>query len=52
MENNKIIISMEQQFGEVIDIILQHKGRASRAVNNELLYTACLLYTSDAADEL
>ncbi len=40
MENNKIIMSMEQQFGEVIDIILQHKGRASRAVNNELLYTA------------
>ena len=40
MENNKIIISMEQQFGEVIDIILQHKGRASRAVNNELLCTA------------
>ena len=40
MENNKIIISMEQQFGEVIDIILQHKSRASRAVNNELLYTA------------
>lgn len=26
MENNKIIISMEQQFGEVIDIILQHKA--------------------------
>ena len=40
MENNKIIMSMEQQFGEVIDIILQHKGRASRAVNNELLFTA------------
>lgn len=40
MENNKIAISMEQQFGEVIDIILQHKGRASRAVNNELLLTA------------
>lgn len=40
MENNKIIISMEQQFGEVINIILQHKGRASRAVNNELLLTA------------
>ena len=40
MENNKIIISMEQQFGEVIDIILQHKGRASRAVNEELLLTA------------
>ena len=31
---------MEQQFGEVINIILQHKGRASRAVNNELLLTA------------
>lgn len=40
MENNKIIVSMEQQFGEVIDIILQHKCRASRAVNNELLFTA------------
>lgn len=40
MENNKIAISMEQQFGEVIDIILQHKSRASRAVNNELLFTA------------
>ena len=40
MENNKIAISVEQQFGEVIDIILQHKGRASRAVNNELLFTA------------
>lgn len=40
MKNNKIIISMEQQFGEVIDIILQHKSRASRAVNEELLLTA------------
>lgn len=40
MENNKIAISMEQQFGEIIDIILQHKSRASRAVNNELLFTA------------
>ena len=40
MENNKVVISMEQQFGEVIDIILQHKSRASRAVNNELLFTA------------
>lgn len=40
VENNKVAISMEQQFGEVIDIILQHKGRASRAVNNELLFTA------------
>lgn len=31
---------MEQQFGEVIDIILQHRSRASRAVNNELLFSA------------
>ena len=40
MENNKITISVEQQFGEVIDIILQHKSRASKAVNEELLQTA------------
>ena len=39
MENN-IVISMEQQFGEVVDIILQHKSRASRAVNEELLLMA------------
>ena len=39
MENN-IVISMEQLFGEVVDIILQHKSRASRAVNEELLLTA------------
>ena len=39
MENN-MVISMEQQFGEVIDIILQHKSRASKAVNEELLLTA------------
>lgn len=31
---------MEQQFGEVIDIILQHKNRAAKAVNEELLLTA------------
>ena len=37
---NKIVISMEQQFGEIIDIILQHKSRASKAVNEELLLTA------------
>ena len=30
MENNKIAISVEQQFGEVIDIILRHKSRASK----------------------
>ena len=40
MENNKIAISVEQQFREVIDIILQHKSRASKAVNEELLQTA------------
>lgn len=39
MENN-MVISIEQQFGEVIDIILQHKSRASKAVNEELLLTA------------
>ena len=44
MENNKIIISMEQQFGEVIDIILQHKSRASRAVNNEQLGMWAAMY--------
>lgn len=37
---NNMVISMEQQFGEVIDIILQHKSRASKAVNEELLLTA------------
>lgn len=40
MENNKIAISIEQQFGEVIDIILQHKSHASKAVNEALLLTA------------
>ena len=40
MESNKTIISIEQQFGEVIDIILRHKSRASKAVNEELLLTA------------
>lgn len=40
MKNNNIVISIEQQFGEIIDIILQHKTNASRAVNEELLLTA------------
>ena len=40
MVNKKIAISVEQQFGEVIDIILRHKSRASKAVNEELLLTA------------
>lgn len=40
MKNNKIAVSVEQQFGEVIDIILRHKSRASKVVNEELLLTA------------
>ena len=40
MEYNKIAVSVEQQFGEVINIILQHKSRASKVVNEELLLTA------------
>ena len=40
MGENKITVSVEQQFGEVIDIILRHKSRASKAVNKELLLTA------------
>lgn len=39
MENN-MVISMEQQFGEVVGIILHHKSRASQAVNEEFLLTA------------
>ena len=39
MDNN-IVISKEQQFGEVIDIILRHKTRATKVVNEELLLTA------------
>ena len=39
MENNQLI-SLEQQFAEVIDIILQHKSNASRVVNEELLLSA------------
>ena len=38
--SNEIIKSTEQQFGEVVDIILQHKSRATKAVNEELLLTA------------
>lgn len=36
----EVNVPMEQQFGEVIDIILQHKSRATKAVNDELLLTA------------
>lgn len=39
MENN-IVKTIEQQFGEVVNIILQHKSRATKAVNEELLLTA------------
>lgn len=40
MEGKKIIHSQEHQFGEVVDIILQHRSRASRVVNEEMLLTA------------
>jgi len=40
MDNKIITISLEQQFGEVLDIILQHQSRATAAVNEELLLTA------------
>lgn len=39
MDSN-VILSQEQQFDEVINIILQHQGRASRAVNEEMLLMA------------
>ena len=39
MDNN-IILSQEQQFDEVINIILQHQSRASRTVNEETLLMA------------
>lgn len=40
MKDNNIVISIEQQFGEIVNIILQHKSNASKAVNEELLLTA------------
>ena len=39
MENSKVI-SIDQQFSEVVDIIFQHKSRASKVVNDELLLSA------------
>lgn len=33
-------LDMTRQFDEIVDIILSHRSRASRAVNNELLMTA------------
>ena len=38
--DSSIILSQEQQFDEVINIILQHQDRASRAVNEETLLMA------------
>ena len=32
--------AITRQFDEIVDIILSHRSRASRAVNNELLMTA------------
>lgn len=38
--DNNINSLQEQQFTEVVELILQHKNRASVAVNNETLFTA------------
>lgn len=40
MEHKNLSMPIEQQFDEVIGIILQHKSRAARMVNEELLQTA------------
>lgn len=40
MEQDNINLPIEQQFDEVIGIILQHKSHAARMVNEELLLTA------------
>ncbi|WP_291563244.1 PDDEXK nuclease domain-containing protein [Bacteroides sp.] len=40
MEDKNIIQSQEYQFGKVVDIILKHRSRASKAVNEEVLLTA------------
>lgn len=40
MAENNLILPMEQQFGEVVDIINQHRNNAAQAVNSELLLTA------------
>lgn len=39
-KNKSVSYSLEQQFGEVLNIILRHKGRATAAVNEEVLLTA------------
>ena len=40
MEQTNANLPIERQFDEVIGIILQHKSRAARMVNEELLLTA------------
>ena len=40
MKQTDMSLSIERQFDEVIGIILQHKSRAARMVNEELLLTA------------
>lgn len=39
-KNKSVSYSLEQQFGEVLNIILRYKGRATAAVNEEVLLTA------------
>ena len=39
-KNELVASSQEQQFAEVVDIIVQHRSKALRAVNEELLLTA------------
>lgn len=38
--DNNISSLQEKQFAEVVELIIQHKCRASVAVNNETLFTA------------
>ncbi len=40
MANEDIILNHEQQFDEIVRIILQHQSKASRAVNEEVLHAA------------
>lgn len=40
MDKSNTIIQQEQQFAEVVDIITQHRSKASRTVNEETLLTA------------
>lgn len=40
MEKKNVIVLQEQQFDEVVNIILQHQSHASRIVNEQILLTA------------